>query len=324
MKVSVVITEMNEAKSIGRFLDSLLLQTRIPDEIVITDGGSTDGTQQIIQEYIKQGAAIKLIQAPGNRSVGRNTAIKNATHSIIAVTDAGCIIAKNWLEEIIKPFKDDQVMVVAGGYTYSADNLIQKLTNDFIFQNHHPEQLDTWLPSSRSIAFRKEAWKRAGGYPEYQAYNAKLRNKCGGEDTVFDLKLKQQGYSFANGLSAQVDWKPQPTLRKMFKQYYWYAIGDGLDDSGLLDGRGLRRFSAVTLAAFLGIIMASILRSIIPLLLIAPLLYIVAARARRPIMYKGNLRYAPTLIVISLVYITSQALGYMRARVHGWFTRASA
>ena len=63
MKVSVVIPVRDEEHSIRELLDSLLAQTRPPDEIVITDGGSVDATPQIIEEYIRKGAPVRLIRA---------------------------------------------------------------------------------------------------------------------------------------------------------------------------------------------------------------------------------------------------------------------
>ena len=52
MYVSVILTVYNERWSIGRLLDSLASQTYHPDEIVICDGGSTDGNVAAIQNYI--------------------------------------------------------------------------------------------------------------------------------------------------------------------------------------------------------------------------------------------------------------------------------
>ena len=76
MKISVVIPVRDEERSIRPLLDNLLAQTQRPDEIVITDGGSTDATRDIIFEYIQTGAPIKLIEVdhalPGR---GRNLAV---------------------------------------------------------------------------------------------------------------------------------------------------------------------------------------------------------------------------------------------------------
>ncbi len=79
----------------------------------------------------------------------------------------------------------------------------------------------TFLPSSRSVAFPKEAWEAAGGYPEWLDY-------C--EDLVFDLKLKELGYRFEFAPQAVVYFRPRSNLRSFFLQYYRYARGDGKAD----------------------------------------------------------------------------------------------
>ncbi len=79
MQVSVVATVYNEQKSIGRLLASLAEQTRLPDEVVICDGGSTDETVRLIREWAEaQGGClgeVKVFVEPGaNISRGRNAA----------------------------------------------------------------------------------------------------------------------------------------------------------------------------------------------------------------------------------------------------------
>jgi cellulose synthase/poly-beta-1,6-N-acetylglucosamine synthase-like glycosyltransferase len=79
----------------------------------------------------------------------------------------------------------------------------------------------SFLPSSRSIAFRKEAWQEVGGYPEWLDY-------C--EDLVFDIRLRDAGYRFAFVPEALVYFRPRSSLRAFFVQYYRYARGDGKAD----------------------------------------------------------------------------------------------
>ena len=50
-RVSVICTVLNEGESIRRLLDSLVLQTCQPDEVVLVDGGSRDNTVEVIREY---------------------------------------------------------------------------------------------------------------------------------------------------------------------------------------------------------------------------------------------------------------------------------
>src|SRR5436190_19828103 len=109
MKVSVVIPVRDEENSIRELLDSLLAQTRPPDEIVITDGGSVDATPQIIEEYINKGAPVRLIRAgaalPGR---GRNLGAAQASHEWLGFTDAGIRLANHWLETLVATAAADQ------------------------------------------------------------------------------------------------------------------------------------------------------------------------------------------------------------------------
>src|ERR1043165_10306384 len=102
MKVSVVVPVRDEERSIRELLDSLLAQTRPPDEIVITDGGSTDATQQIIEDYINRGAPVRLIRAgaalPGR---GRNLGAAQASFEWLAFTDAGLRLTHNCLQRLV-------------------------------------------------------------------------------------------------------------------------------------------------------------------------------------------------------------------------------
>lgn len=243
MKVSLITTERNEADSIAEFIESALDQSHKPDEIVIADGGSSDGTIEIIESYIKKGTAIRLIKAPGNRSVGRNAATKAAHNEVIAVTDVGCRLDKDWLKNITEPFrKNPNAMAVAGMYVPDPKSYFEKVSATLMYHENDDIDLDTWLPSGRSVAYKKAAWAKVGGYPEHTNFN---------EDTPFDINLKKAGFKFEDGLSAVVYWRPRPNLKEFYRQFYWYAVGDGLDK---INFRSLRLLSvkyALILAALI-------------------------------------------------------------------------
>ena len=113
MRVSVVFTVLNEAQSLSRLLDSLAAQTRPPDEVVVCDGGSTDGTLPLLESEGR--LPLRIIRRPGtNISQGRNAAIEAAAGEVITVTDAGVQLSPRWLEEIVAPFEDARTQVVAG------------------------------------------------------------------------------------------------------------------------------------------------------------------------------------------------------------------
>src|SRR4029079_17729363 len=108
MEGSVVVPVRDEEDSIRELLDSLLAQTRPPDEIVITDGGSVDATPHIIEDYRLKGAPVKLIRAgaalPGR---GRNLAAAEARFEWLAFTDGGIRVAHNWVEALVTKAEGD-------------------------------------------------------------------------------------------------------------------------------------------------------------------------------------------------------------------------
>jgi glycosyltransferase involved in cell wall biosynthesis len=93
LSISVVIPAYNAAATIVRAIDSVLAQTRRPDEIIVIDDGSTDGTAQRIKKY---GSQVRYIyQENAGPSVARNKGIEAAGSEWIAFLDAD----DEWLAE---------------------------------------------------------------------------------------------------------------------------------------------------------------------------------------------------------------------------------
>jgi len=219
--VSVIATVLNERSSIAALLESLAEQTRPPDEIVIVDGGSTDGTWEHLQAAEADGPLpLRALSLPGaNISAGRNHAIAAARHSVIAATDAGVRLAPGWLEHLVAPFAAENPPDVVGGVFVSApQSLFERTLGAITLPRPDELRQESFLPSSRSVAFTKAIWEAVGGYPEWLDY-------C--EDLVFDLAMRRQEVQFALATDAVVYFRPRPTLRAFAKQYYRYARGDG-------------------------------------------------------------------------------------------------
>ena len=217
--ISLIATVLNEGDNIHHLFDSIRAQTRSPDEIVIVDGGSTDDTLAIMRSYTDELPLRIFVEAGCNISQGRNRAIAEATGEIIAVTDAGVRLNEDWLEKITAPLLSDAGLNVVGGF-FLADP--QTAFEVALGATTLPlaREIDgaAFLPSSRSIAFRKAAAQAIGGYPEWLDF-------C--EDLVFDLRLRERGGPFAFAPDAIVYFRPRRSLRQFFRQYYLYARGDG-------------------------------------------------------------------------------------------------
>jgi len=298
-KISLITTERNEVDDIATFIDSALSQSLKPDEIIIADGGSTDGTLEIIEKYIKDGAPIKLVHAPGNRSIGRNAATKAAMGPIIAVTDVGSRLDDDWLKHITQPFRDNKkAMAVSGGFEAEPKTFFEKVSATLMLSPNDNIDIETWLPSSRSIAYKKEAWEKAGGYPEHTNFN---------EDTPFDLALKKAGYKFEDGLKAMVYWRPRPNLKEFYRQYYYYALGDGIDS---LD---ISHFIKLSLKYAICLILTIVALFTVPVLALLPVAYILyrfSARIYRPWRKIKGLQSLLLMYVLLICFDVSQLLGY--------------
>ena len=238
MKVSLCITTFNEEKTIIRLLDSLAKQTRKPDEIVIVDGGSSDNTVSKINEYTnkrinKLDIGFKIIQSKKRISIarGRNLAIQNARYPIIAMTDGGCVCEKKWLERICT-----DTDVTAGFYTMTGETDFQVALKPFL--GVMPDRFDenTFLPSTRSIAFKKSVWKKVGGF------NEKLDKA--GEDTEFNLQLSIHNFQIKRARNALVNWEVPDNLISACKKFFYYARGDAQG------GNLLSRHNVHTLSIF--------------------------------------------------------------------------
>lgn len=220
MKVLICITTLNEEKFISNLLISLLNQTKKPDEIIVVDGGSKDRTVEIIRHFVKKDNRIKFIVEDGTLAWCRNISIEIASGDIIAVTDSGCIANTNWLEKITYHFKHEKVELVAGFYNMPYINPFQEAIR--VYLGILPQRFDQdFMPSTRSVAFRKSVWEEVDGFNE--------NLERGGEDTEFFYKCVKSGVKIVREKSARVEWSEIKSLnlKTFLNKVFVYSKGDG-------------------------------------------------------------------------------------------------
>jgi glycosyltransferase involved in cell wall biosynthesis len=278
-RVALCLTVLNEADNLAALFGSIVGQTRLPDEIVIVDGGSTDGTAELVWEWEARGLPISLLVQPGaNIAVGRNLAIAHAQSPIIAVTDAGVRLDRGWLAALVEPFSGPNPPdVVAGFFASDPRSAFETALGATTLPTVDEIRPERFAPSSRSVAFTRLAWERAGGYPEWLDY-------C--EDLLFDFALQDEGCQHAWAPDAIVHFRPRSGPRAFFVQYYRYARGDGKADL-------FRKRHAIRYATYLGLPVGLLLARRWPWLLGAVSLA-AAAYVRRPYV-----RLCPLLSALS-------------------------
>lgn len=216
MKISVIIPVRNEEDSIDALLSRLLEQTLLPDEIVITDGGSRDETKSIIQGYIDRGAPVHLISTNGALpGRGRNLAAAHSTGDWLAFTDGGIRPEPNWLEALAEKAEAQQADVVYGTWEPVIDSFFKECAA--IAYVAPPIQMDGRPLRPRFIAsalMRRCVWEKVGGFPEH------LRSA---EDLLFMDDIEDAKYQIARSPAALVRWQMQPTFWRTFKRFAVYA-----------------------------------------------------------------------------------------------------
>ena len=227
MKVTLISTVKDVAAHIEEFLGSLAVQTRAPDEVIIVDGGSIDGTP----ELLRRSESVTVIEERGaNISRGRNLAIGAATHDVIAVTDADCVLDPAWLERILEPIESGAD--VSMGFTEPiVDGFVQECVASINLLDASEVDAARFMPSARSVAFRRGSIDAVGGYPEWLAI---------GEDMWVNHRWRELGLDMRFAPDAIVRWRLRPTLTATWAQYFRYARGDA--QAGMNPERHALRF----------------------------------------------------------------------------------
>ncbi len=241
--ITVVVTTLNEEDAVTRLMQALVNQTLRPDAVIVADGGSTDGTVQRIRDISSSMPFdIQVLLAPGNVPAGRNAAIARAdSTSIIAVTDADCVPDANWLELLTEPIRSGSADACAGAYYAESNEPLVRAIGVFTWVPLRKNSR-RFLPSHRSVAYRKSVWTSLAGYNE--KYDA-------GEDTAFDIEVERR-FSWAAAPQARVKWHPRTTVRAALRQQIFYGTGDGQAKIQAIYHTGIALFVVAQFGAVFG------------------------------------------------------------------------
>ena len=96
--VSLYVPCYNAGRYIEKCLEGVFNQSRIPDEVIIVDDGSTDDTSEVAKRF-----PVKLVSHECNKGLAaaRNTGVRCAKHELVASIDADCIPKHDWLERLL-------------------------------------------------------------------------------------------------------------------------------------------------------------------------------------------------------------------------------
>lgn len=230
--VSLIVTVRNDRRGFAELLGALAEQTEMPEEIVVVDGGSEDGTLDELESRRGELPPVRVFVAPGtNIAAGRNLAVREAHHDWIACTDAGCRPVPGWLAAMRRA--RERAEIAAGTFVVEAetpldravacahypvleevhdDDPLVRLAHRLFGRDFRAEQA-----GGRSMAFSRAAWEAAGGFAEHV---------YAGEDLAFSAAAIELGFPATLVEEATVRWRPRTTWLQTARMFAIYTRGD--------------------------------------------------------------------------------------------------
>ena len=115
--LSVIVPVYNAIESVGKCLDSILAQTYQNMEILVIDDGSTDGSEEICDEYSRKDHRVKAIHiSNGGPARARNTGLKTMSGRYLTFVDADDYIDPGLYEAIISELQKEQAAMLISGW----------------------------------------------------------------------------------------------------------------------------------------------------------------------------------------------------------------
>jgi glycosyltransferase involved in cell wall biosynthesis len=218
--VSVVIPIYNGEADLLDLLECLRSQTYPPDlvEYLLVDNGSGDRTLAILRSH-PQIQALSETQIQSSYAA-RNTGIRAATGSIIAFTDADCRPQTQWLSELVQPFADPAVGLVAGEIkALPGDTLLERYADrhETLSQKHTLAHSFCPYGQTANLAIRREIFAQVGLFRPYLT--------TGGDADICWRILRQEDtpWQLKFAADAIVQHRHRATLAELRSQWQRYG-----------------------------------------------------------------------------------------------------
>lgn len=209
--VSVIIPAFNNEKTIGQTLEGLKNIDYPADkiEIIVVNDASTDRTAEVAARYQCQ---VVQRQKRGGCAAAKNTGVEYAKNEIIAFIDADVMVTKNWLKELVAPFKDSAVGATGGRLKNKLrmNNTLERFIELDHFYRTRKE--DTVSAPGSNSAYRREVLEVVGKLDPYI-----------GEDPDLPYRVHSHGYRIVYTEKAVV-YHPYPNdIWTYFKKHVYYG-----------------------------------------------------------------------------------------------------
>lgn len=215
--LSIIIPTFNGAHRIDKCLEALLKQTMGRNaELLVVDDGSQDGTSEVVAQF----PMVRLIsQANSGPAAARNRGAQEAAGDLILFTDDDCEPASGWLDAMIKPFHDPEVVAVKGAYRTRQKPLIARFVQAEYEDRYRlmSRSVDIDFVDTYSAAFRRERFLEMGGY------DTDFPTACA-EDIELSYRMSARGWKMRFEPNAIVYHQHPDSLSRYLKKKFKFAF----------------------------------------------------------------------------------------------------
>lgn len=164
MKISIITVVYNNKKTISNAIESVLYQTYPNVEYIIIDGGSTDGTLEIINKYASK--ISKIVSEKDNGIYdAMNKGLKLATGNVIGILNSDDLyVNKNILNDVMFQFSNDPNLdILYGDLVYVKHDDINKIVRTWTSKNYYPNFFENGgVPPHPSLFVSARVYQEAG------------------------------------------------------------------------------------------------------------------------------------------------------------------
>jgi succinoglycan biosynthesis protein ExoA len=221
--VTILLPTLNERAFVRDCLDSLSAQDyAYVDEILVIDGGSTDGTRTIVERF---GQAVRLVENPKvTAAAAMNAGIEAARNDVIVRADAHTLYAPDYVSASVASLLRTGAAVVGGamrpvGITPFGRAVAAVTSSPFGVgpgRFHYSDQLED-VDTVYLGTFRRATVLEAGGYDDVSIQWA-------AEDQELNFRIRQRGGRIVLDPSIQSQYFPRQTPRSLMRQYHNYGM----------------------------------------------------------------------------------------------------
>ncbi len=218
---SVIIPMYRADRDLPDLLEALSIQSMAPAEVILVDDGSPDESVGVAQKWKEThpGFPLRILQQKNQGPAkARNHGAEESVGEILIFTDSDCLPDRGWVEAIVAPFQNAEVVGVQGVYKTHQTEIMARFAQLEIEDRYRRMKRNTTIDfiGTYSAAYRKSVFMEQGRFDDRFPI-------ASGEDADLSYRLAAKGLKMVFQPAAVVYHRHPNTLFKYLSQKFWRA-----------------------------------------------------------------------------------------------------